>query len=157
MKISHRVKIEETLKDFNQLMLRYREVHGNEMLMDMFLSRNRNPIFDLSNIKMFKTGLQSNGSLSETNKKLKTEDHYIQRKKGMKHIFDYMMARPNIGYDEFVGLLIKYISTVTLTKEEHRRVTALAKKNKDKYNFELYSLCGIVVEGLNDIIPGELL
>ena len=86
------IKIEETFNDFKALVPRYLEVYNNEELLDMFLSRNRNPIFDLSNYKMFKSGLQSKGALMESDNKKKTQDHFIQRKKAMKHIFDYLVA-----------------------------------------------------------------
>jgi hypothetical protein len=151
-------KIEETLKDFKVLSVRYMEVKDNEELMDMFLSRNRNPIFDLSSNKMFRTGLVSNEVKKMTTKgiKGKADDHFIQRKMSMRYIFEYIVSHPDIGYDDFARLLVKYNSTVRLTKEEHDRVTDYAK-GKGMFNFELYEQCGIIVEGLSDFIPAELL
>lgn len=151
-------KIEETLKDFKVLSVRYMEVKDNMELMDMFLSRNRNPIFDLSNYKMFRTGLVSNEvkKMTTKGKKGKADDHFIQRKMAMKYIFEYIVSHPDIGYDEFVVLLKKYASTVRLTKGEHDRLTDYAK-GKGVFNFELYEECGIIVEGLSDFIPAELL
>ena len=151
------IKIEETFNDFKALVPRYLEVYNNEELLDMFLSRNRNPIFDLSNYKMFKSGLQSKGALMESDNKKKTQDHFIQRKKAMKHIFDYLVANPSITLDEFTTLLFAFVQTVTITKEEHKRVTALAKKKKDKYNYELYAECGIKVKNIKRLLVDEMM
>ena len=151
-------KIEETLKDFKVLSVRYMEVMDNKEMLDLFLSRNRNPIFDLSTNKMFRTGLMSNEVIKMGTKTIKgkVDDHFIQRKMAMKYIFDYIVSHPDIGYDEFESLLIKYTSTVRLTREEHDRVTKLAK-GTDKFNFDLYEQCGIIVEGLSHFIPADLL
>ena len=52
-------KTDETLKDFKTLMIRYREVKGDDEKLKSFLTRNRNPLWDLTNCKYFKTGLMS--------------------------------------------------------------------------------------------------
>ena len=59
---SQLIKIEETLKDFLCLLPRYLEVKNSPKLYDMFLSRNRNPLFDMTKNKFWETGLSSNGA-----------------------------------------------------------------------------------------------
>jgi hypothetical protein len=54
--------------------------------------------------------------------------------------------------DEFVVFLVEYGSTVAITKEEHQVVTTRAKNTTD-LNYELYEQCGIVIEGLDKMIP----
>ena len=76
-------KIEETLEDFKVLLGRYRSIKKDETKLRQFFVRNRNPIWDITNCKYFKTGLLSeeakNTSLSDM-----VDDHYIQRSKAMK-------------------------------------------------------------------------
>ena len=51
-------KINETLKDFKALLPRYREVKSDVKLFQLFMSRNRNPLWDLSGNKIFKNRTQ---------------------------------------------------------------------------------------------------
>ena len=143
------IKVEETLKDFVCLIPRYMEVKGNPKLYDMFLSRNRNPLFDMTKNKFWETGLSSNGAKSSSGKKVK--DHYIPRKLAMGYIMDALVKNPNMPVDVFIVLCKKYASTVTLTEEEHNLVT-VAAKNTGRPNHEFYSSCGIIVEGLDYIL-----
>ena len=143
------IRAEETLKDFVCLIPRYLEVKGNEKLYDMFLSRNRNPLFDMTNTKFWETGLSSNGTKFSSGKKVK--DHYIPRKLAMGYIMDALVLNPNMPVDEFVILCKKYASTITLTEEEHNLVTHRAK-NTGKPNYEFYYSCGIIIEGLDELI-----
>jgi hypothetical protein len=151
MKLSteQRVKVEETLKDFLCLVPRYLEVKGNVKLYDMFLSRNRNPLFDMTNTKFWETGLSSNGVKYGKDKKVK--DHYIPRKIAMGFIMDELVNSPNISLDVFILLCKKYASTVTFTEEEHNLVTVTAK-NTGRPNYEFYSSCGVIVEGIDYIL-----
>lgn len=143
------VKIEETLKDFLCLIPRYLEVKNDPKLYDLFLSRNRNPLFDMTKNKFWETGLSSNGSKNYGVKKVK--DHYIPRKLAMGYIMDELVNNPYMSVDDFIVLCKKYASTVTLTEEEHNLVTAKAK-NTGKPNYEFYPSCGIFIEGIQDLI-----
>jgi len=143
------IRVEETLKDFVCLIPRYLEVKGNPKLYDMFLSRNRNPLFDMTNTKFWETGLSSNGAKYTIGKKVK--DHYIPRKLAMGFIMDALVLNPNMSVDDFIVLCKKYASTVNLTQEEHNLVTSMAK-NTGKPNYEFYSSCGIIIEGLDELI-----
>ena len=143
------IKVEETLKDFVCLIPRYIEVKGNDKLYNMFLSRNRNPLFDMTGTKFWETGLSSNGVKSGGGKKVK--DHYIPRKLAMGFIMDELVSNPNMSVDNFIILCKKYASTVTLTEEEHSLVT-LKAKNTGRPNYEFYEYCGIIVEGLENLI-----
>jgi hypothetical protein len=153
MKLTNKqlVKVEETLKDFLCLVPRYLEVKGNDVLYDMFLSRNRNPLFDLTGTKFWHTGLSSNGVKSGG--KI-VHDHYVPRKIAMGYIMDELCKNPSIGVDDFVLLCKKYASTISLTEQEHSLVT-LRAKNTGKCNYEFYSECGIIIEGLDKLV-GEL-
>ena len=143
------IRVEETLKDFVCLIPRYVEVKGNDKLYDMFLSRNRNPLFDMTKNKFWETGLSSNGSKFYSVKKVK--DHYIPRKLAMGYIMDELVLNPNMSVDDFIVLCKKYASTITLTEEEHKLVTSTAK-NTGRPNYEFYSSCGIIIEGLDELI-----
>lgn len=115
----------------------------------MFLSRNRNPLFDMTGTKFWETGLSSNGAKSTNGKKVK--DHYIPRKPAMGFIMDELVVNSNISLDDFILLCKKYVSTVTLTEEEHKLVT-LKAKNTGRPNYEFYESCGIIVEGLENVV-----
>ena len=151
MKLSDQqlIRVEETLKDFVCLIPRYIEVKGNDKLYNMFLSRNRNPLFDMTGTKFWETGLSSHGAKSTNGKKVK--DHYIPRKLAMGYIMDAIVSNPNMPVDVFIVLCKKYASTVTLTEEEHNLVT-LKAKNTGRPNYEFYESCGIIVEGLENIL-----
>lgn len=142
-------KIDETLKDFKALLPRYREVKGNAKLFQLFMSRNRNPLWDLSGNKIFKTGLKSRLFLESKTKGV--EDHFIQRTKSMKIVFHKLDEKPDMNVEEFTNLIIAYSSTITLTKEEHNKVTTFAKNN-DMLNYQAYNLLGIEVVGLSEFM-----
>jgi hypothetical protein len=69
----------------------------------------------------------------------------------MGFIMRELSLNPNISLDEFIDLCKKYASTVNLTEQEHKLVTQTAKKT-GKPNYVFYSKCGIVVEGLDELI-----
>ncbi len=144
-------KIEETLEDFKVLLTRYRSIKGNETKLRQFYTRNRNPIWDVTNCNYFKTGLMSEDS-KKTSRKNQVNDHYIQRTKAMRFIFSELDKDEDMNVDRFIELLKKYCSTVVLSKDEHSMVTALAKKNSTYLNYESYLACKIQVEGLSDLM-----
>ena len=143
--------INETLKDFKCLIPRYLEVKNDQKLLDSFCSRNRNPLWDITNVSYFKTGL-----LSEEAKKTPdntTDDHFIQRKLSMKLIMESLVNNPNMNLDEFVEIIRKYSSTVKITKDEHTLVSQKTK-NKELYNFKVYDELGIVIENIGEYTIG---
>ena len=103
----------------------------------------------MTNTKFWETGLSSNGAKYTSGKKVK--DHYIPRKLAMGFIMDALVLNPNMSVDDFIVLCKKYASTVTLTEEEHNLVTVKAK-NTGRPNYEFYSSCGIIVEGIENIL-----
>ena len=151
MKENHRLKVEETMKDFRCLLQRYSELKNDSEKLKLFFTRNRNPIWDITNTNFFKTGLKSEKCKNLQNKDL-VDDHFIQRSKSLKFIFEEMEKNENMDLDTFILLVKKYCSTVKLTKEEHVTVTQFAKKNPTYLNYETYLACGIKVEGLSDFI-----
>jgi|688.fasta_scaffold394517_2 hypothetical protein len=142
-------KIEETLKDFKCLVVRFNEVRNDRVLLREFCSRNRNPIWDLTNIKYFKTGLKSDGLIQSGGKGV--DDHYIQRSLCMEIIFGKLSENPDMSVEGFIELLRKYSSTILLTEKEHRDVT-LYTRNNEEVNYMVYDKVGIKVGGLKDII-----
>lgn len=142
-------RIEETLKDFKCLIPRFNEVKNDRILLKEFCSRNRNPIWDLTNINYFKTGLKSEGLILNGGKGV--DDHYIQRSVCMEIIFNKLSEKPNMDVDEFIKILRVYSSTVLLTDKEHRDVTTYTK-NTNIMNYVAYDKIGIKVDGLTDII-----
>lgn len=145
-------KISETLKDYKCLIPRYTEVKNEPKLLNLFLSRNRNPIWDLSNNKIFITGLKSELLIESGG--LSVEDHFIQRTKANRLIFNKLESNPNMELNDFITLLKALISTVSITKEEHSIVTAYAKKH-DMLNYQAYKPLNIVVKGLDDFLSSK--
>lgn len=139
--------LSETLDDFKALLPRFIKIKGDKKLLRKFCVRNRNPIWDLTNTKYFKTGLKS---LKSENSNDLVDDHFIQRSKAMFLIFEEIEKKPNITVEEFLFLLKKYCSTVQITKEEHVLVSLYAKQNPDFYNYESYLACGVKIPELNN-------
>jgi hypothetical protein len=54
--------------------------------------------------------------------------------------------------DKFISLLKKYCSTVKLSKDEHSKVTVIAKQNPTYLNYESYLACKIQINGLSDLM-----
>jgi len=143
------LKIGETLKDFKCLLPRFDEVKNDRVLLREFCMRNRNPIWDLTNINYFKTGLKSD-RLIESGGKGKSE-HYIQRSLCMEIIFRRLSDNPDMSVEGFIDLLRMYSSTVLLTDEEHKEIT-LYTRNTEVMNYMVYGKVGIKVNGLKEII-----
>ncbi len=143
--------IKETLEDFKALLVRYRSAKNSETKLKQFFVRNRNPIWDITNCKYFKTGLMSECAKNIPLLQL-VDDHYIQRSKAMKFIFSELDKDETMGLDRFIILLKKYCSTVKLTKEEHSKVTVVAKQNPTYLNYESYLACRIQIDGLSDLM-----
>lgn len=142
-------KINLTLDIFKCQIELYNSIKNNPNKLDAFFSLNRNPLFDLTGISYFRTGLESDGVIAGGKP---VHDHFIQRKQAMKILFDKLSKNKDMTLDEFIVFLVEYGSTVAITKEEHQVVTMRAK-NTTKLNYELYEQCGIVIEGLDKMIP----
>jgi hypothetical protein len=143
--------IQETLEDFKVLLSRYRKIKTDGTKIKQFFVRNRNPIWDITNCKFFKTGIMSDNSKHVSTTQL-VDDHYIQRSKAMKFIFSELDKDEDMGLDKFIPLLKKYCSTVKLTKDEHINVTKFAKQNPTYLNYETYLACNIQIDGLSDLM-----
>ena len=143
--------IEETLEDFKALLDRYRSIKGDENKLKQFFVRNRNPIWDITNCKFFKTGLMSelakNMELSQL-----VDDHFIQSSKAMRFIFSELDRDENMELSKFIQILKKYCSTVKLSKDEHSKVTVVAKQNPTYLNYESYLACKIKIDGLSNLM-----
>lgn len=142
-------KINLTLDIFKCQIELYNSIKTDPNKLDAFFSLNRNPLFDLTGISYFRTGLESDGVIAGGKP---VHDHFIQRKQAMKILFDKLSKNKDMTLDEFIVFLVEYGSTVAITKEEHQVVTMRAKNTTD-LNYELYKQCGIVIEGLDKMIP----
>ena len=142
-------KINLTLDIFKCQIELYNSIKTDPNKLDAFFSLNRNPLFDLTGISYFRTGLESDGVIAGGKP---VHDHFIQRKQAMKILFDKLSKNKDMTLDEFIVFLVEYGSTVAITKEEHQVVTMRAK-NTTNLNYELYEQCGIVIEGLDKMIP----
>lgn len=141
--------IEETLKDFKCLLFRYREVMNDKEFLNDFCKRNRNPLFDITTINYFRTGLKSKEFIE--NGGVPVYDHYIQRVKSTEIIFRELNNNPDMDINKFIGLIRKYASTIVLTKDEHKKVTTISKSKKTM-NYLVYEEAGIEVDGLMELI-----
>ena len=149
LKDSQIKKIDMTLNIFKCQIGLYESIKNDPDDLDNFFSLNRNPLFDLTNISYFRTGLQSQGVIDGGKP---VHDHFIQRKYAMKILFEKLSENKNMTLNEFVVFLVEYGSTVAITKEEHQVVTMKAKNTTD-LNYELYERCGIIIEGIDKMIP----
>ena len=141
--------IEETLKDFKCLLVRYRDCRGDDDLVKEFCSRNRNPLFDITSIQYFQTGLKSKGFIENGGEPV--NEHYIPRVKSTEIIFEELHKNLDMGVEVFTYLIKKYSSTISLTKDEHSRITILTK-GKGVMNYLMYEEAGIEVPGLMEHI-----
>ena len=66
-------------------------------------------------------------------------------------IFKELNDSPDMSIFDFILLVKKYSSTVSLTKEEHKKITLLTK-GKDIMNYLMYEQAGIEVIGLEEYI-----
>jgi hypothetical protein len=143
------IQCKETLEDLKAHLPRFIKFNPDER--HRLCCRNRSILFDVTTSNFFKTGL-----MSENVKKFKdeeiSEDHYYQRTKACEKIFLELVKNPEMDVETFISLLIKYCSTITLTKKEHRRVGDFTKKNKTYLNYQVYNKLGINVEGLSELI-----
>ena len=139
----------ETFKDFKCLLPRYREVKGDESLLKEFCKRNRNPLWDITNIQYFQTGLRSKGLIEDGGSPV--SDHYIPRVKSTEIIFEELHKNPDMGVETFIYLIKKYSSTISLTKDEHNRITLLTR-GTGVMNYLVYEQAGIEVPGLEEYI-----
>ena len=142
-------KINLTLDIFKCQIELYNSIKTDPNKLDAFFSLNRNPLFDLTGISYFRTGLESDGVIAGGKP---VHDHFIQRKQAMKILFDKLSKNKDMTLDDFIVFLVEYGSTVAITKEEHQVVTMRAK-NTTNLNYELYEQSGIVIEGLDKMIP----
>jgi len=141
--------IVETFKDFKCLLPRYREVKGDELLLKEFCKRNRNPLWDITSIKYFRTGLRSKGLIENGGNF--THEHFIQRVKSVEIIFGELDRNPDMDVKTFISLIKKYSSTILLTKDEHKRITLLTR-GTGVMNYLMYEEAGIEVPGLEKYI-----
>jgi hypothetical protein len=121
-------KIEETLEDFKTLLPRYNKVKGDKEALKRFCSRNRNPVWDLTNIKYFKTGLKSDTLIKSGEKPV--NEHYVQRSLCMELIFRTLDRNPDMTVEQFIELLRKYLLLFQIRDQQFRQNSYGKSKNK---------------------------
>lgn len=156
MKLSRKQmsRVEETLKDFKCLIPRYLECKTSPKKLKSFCTRNRNPLWDLTNLKYFSTGLKSIGSNSTNPEAQISREHYIQRSLAMGLIFDELVKNPKMKSKEFLSLIKKYGSTVEVLREEHKTISKITK-NTGIFNFRIYKSIGIDIPGLDKYLTSQ--
>jgi hypothetical protein len=70
----------------------------------------------------------------------------------MRFIFSELDKNEDMDINDFILLLKKYCSTVKLSKDEHTRVTVVARQNPNYLNYETYLACDIEIDGLSDLM-----
>ena len=70
-------------------------------------------------------------------------------------IFKELSLNENMDLTTFIELCKRYSSTIGLTKEEHNLVTKVSK-GTGRCSYVFYEQCGIIVEGINDLISESL-
>lgn len=140
-------KFEEALICYKAVLDRFSELKYDRDQMRIFLSLNRNPLFDLTGTKRFKTGLISSSAKNNPHSPT-SNDHFIQRSKGLEYILREIQKHPDMEVVEFISLVVKYSSTVVLTKDEHKMVNSYARRNPSMTNVKIYNKLGIKIPGL---------
>ena len=148
------MRVEETLKDFKCLIPRYQECKNSPKKLKSFCTRNRNPLWDLTNLKYFSTGLKSTGVISGDIDAKVSKEHYIQRSLAMGLIFDELSNKPNMKSKEFLSLIKKYGSTVEVLRDEHQSIGRITK-NTGIFNFRIYKSVGIDIPGLDKYLTSQ--
>jgi hypothetical protein len=140
------LKISMTLRMFKLLLPLYIEVKNQKEEYNYFCGSLRSQIYDIS---FFKTGLISEAAKVKSVKNV--HEHLYNRTLACKIIFQELENNPDMDVEVFVNLLIKYCSTIVITKVEHDRMT---NKTKGMYKKTIndYTDFGIVVDGLVEYI-----
>ena len=94
-------KINLTLDIFKCQIELYNSIKTDPNKLDAFFSLNRNPLFDLTGISYFRTGLESDGVIAGGKP---VHDHFIQRKHAMKILFERLFENKDMTFDDFVVL-----------------------------------------------------
>jgi hypothetical protein len=143
--VKNDAKIEMAFKILRTQLPLYRKVKDNADELELFAKMNRNPLFDTTqNLNMYKTRWVSQAAMvSEPSECV--YDHFVQRSKAVKKIYEAMDRNPNMKVGGFRTLLKKYCQQVRITKEEHNRLTVETRGSED-YNFTLYDKCGITFD-----------
>ena len=147
-------KVEETLRDFKCLIPRYLECKNSPKKLKSFCTRNRNPLWDLTNLKYFSTGLKSTGVIKAGLEAQTSREHYIQRSLAMGLIFDELINNPKMKSKEFLSLVKKYGSTIEVLREEHKSIGRITK-NTGIFNFRIYKSVGIDIPGLDKHLTSQ--
>lgn len=143
------LKINESLVNYKNQLPRYEEVKSDPKALRRFCSINRNPLFDITGNGYFHTGLMSVGAKKCPSCDI-SKDHFIQRSKALRFVFRELSKNPNMSLTSFIAIVKRYCSTVSLTKEEHRRVTTYGRKHRDMTNVKIYKKLKIKIQGLGE-------
>lgn len=141
-----KLKIDMTLEMFKLLLPMYISVKGDVDRFNFFCGSLRSQIYDIS---FFKTGLISEAAKNKSIKRV--DEHLFNRTLSCKIIFEKLEKNPNMNVEEFISLLVKYCSTIKLTKIEHDKLTTNTG-GMYKKTYSDYINCGILMEGLEEYI-----
>jgi hypothetical protein len=140
-------KIDMVLKMFKCLLPLYIEYKNNESQCVTFCGLNRSVIYDITSCSFFKVGLISDEALKKMEKNV--EEHVYNRTLSSRVIFSKLEKNPNMTIEEFIEILKKYGTTITLTESEHNRLPKGTKGFYEK-SYEDYVNIGANIPGFKD-------
>lgn len=118
-----------------------------------FVSHFRSPIFDETNVKIFKKPYISLAAYNGDGPI--TDEHCNGRTNMAKIIFEKIHSGDINNFDEFLQFLIDYGYTIKILRGENTRVKTYLEQNSDKNFMEAYSDLGIVLCDLNGNVVEE--
>jgi hypothetical protein len=137
-------KISMSLELYKSSLSLYKRYKDTPELEKMFRSLSRNPLFDVTGTMYFQTGAYSNSAWRQRkDRSLLTKDHFFQRTKALKELFETLMENPNMSTEEYIEFLRSCCSTVFLTKIQHAEVNLVAKQRPTWTNHKIYNFLGI--------------
>jgi hypothetical protein len=141
------MKIDMVLKMFKCLLPLYIEYKSSKSQCKRFCGLNRSVIYDITSCNFFKVGLISEEALKKLEKTV--EEHVYNRTLSSRVIFSKLEKNPNMTIEEFIEILKKYGTTITLTESEHNRLPKGTKGFYEK-TCEDYENIGVNIIGLKE-------
>ena len=145
------IKIDMVLRMFKNNLPLYIEYEGDKQLCKTFCGLNRSVIYDITSCSFFKLGLISDEALKKLENTV--QEHPFNRTLSSKVIFKKLKKNPDMTIEEFIEILKKYGTTITLTVSEHIRLSTNTMGFYVK-TIEDFNNNGVYVNGLQETIAG---
>jgi len=108
-----------------------------------YVSHFRSPIYDETNIALFKKDFISEKAFN--NEGRVTDEHCNGRTNCSKKLLEKIHLKEITTFEQFIDFLKNYCYTIKILSEENVLVSTYLKKNKDKNFIEAYSELGIII------------